>query len=328
MYYKYPYISILCAGILYITVTALLIFGSLFYYINTHVYQEDMDSRSSSNCSIDEFGATNEQKSRYPRIVLLGFAKSGTCALRASLMMHPNITGCKCEVRFFDLNYANGLCWYINQVETPESSQVVFADSPGYILNPRRVFPRLIKSLEQFNLKLNDLKFIVIVRHPIVRAISDYVHHNPTKLFDKLALNSKGQANNGYRIINKSRYSYYIKQCLEFVTLDQLCFVNGDMLRTNPALLMNKLEMCLGLPSYITSKNYVYNKERKLYCFVKDDDVRCPSVTKKGRPHPKITRRTADILMKFYEPYNKDLYQITGEDYGWNYNYDGIGIED
>ena len=30
--------------------------------------------------------------------------------------------------------------------------------------------------------------------------------------------------------------------------------------------------------------------------------------------------------MKFYEPYNKELYQITGEDYGWDYNYDEIGI--
>ena len=322
------YITVPCSGI---ALTALLIFGFLCHYINTYyVYQDqsNLDSKSSSNCAIDKFDSTSAQKSRYPRIIILGFAKSGTSALRSSLLMHPNIKGCRCEPRFFDLNYARGLCWYINKVETPKPSQVVLEDSPGYVLTPKIVFPRLIKSLEQFNLKLNDLKFIIIVRHPIIRAISEYLQHGPTKPFDKLAIDSTGQANVGYRPIKRSGYSYYIKQCLEFVPSNQICFVNGDMLRTNPVLLMNKLEKCLGLPSNISSDNFVYNKERKLYCFVEDNKVRCPSIAKKGIPHPKITRRTADILMKFYEPYNKELYEITGEDYGWDYSYTDIGIVD
>ena len=175
---------------------------------------------------------------------------------------------------------------------------------------------------------MNDLKFIIIVNHPIIHAISSHVHRHSTKSFDELAINSKGQADINYLPISKSKYSYFIKQWLEFVSLNQICFVNGDTLRTNPVLLMNKLETCLGLPSYITSNNFVYNKERKLYCFVIDNNVMCPSVSRKGRPHPKITRRTADILMKFFEPYNQELYEITGEDYGWDDNYVGIDIED
>ena len=61
--------------------------------------------------------------------------------------MHPNINGYKNELRFFDINYDNGLCWYIDKVEALGPSQVVFTDSPGYILHPRIVFPQLIKSL-------------------------------------------------------------------------------------------------------------------------------------------------------------------------------------
>jgi len=312
------------------TLTALLIFGFLNYYNKTYVYQDqlNLESELSLNCSIDKFGATNEQISRFPRIILLGFAKSGTTALRTSMLMHPKVAGCGCELRFFAAHYNNGLCWYIDKVETPGPSQVVFADSPGYVLRPGTVFPRLFKSLGQFNLKLNDLKFIIIFTHPIVHALSIYLQHHLTKPFDELAINSTGQANINFVSIAKSRYSYYIQQCLEFISLNQICFVNGDMLRTNPALLMNKLEKCLGIPSYFTSKNFLYNEERKLYCFVKDDDVTCPPANKKGRPHPKITRRTADILMKFFEPYNKELYEITGEDYGWDYNYNAIDIKE
>ena len=111
----------------------------------------------------------------------------------------------------------------------------------------------------------------MIVQHPIVQALSDFVHWkvhhlNSTSTFDEMAINSTGQPNLEFSSVSTTRYSYYIKQCLEFVPSNQICFVNGDMLRTNSVPLMNKLEKCLGLPPSISSSNFVYNKERKLYC--------------------------------------------------------------
>ena len=263
-------------------------------------------------------------------MIIIGFMKSGTYALTTSLQMHPNIIGNNAqEIKFFDNYHSNGLCWYIDQMRDPGPSQVMLEDSPTYVLYCPVVFPRLLKALQNFQLKLSELKFIVIFCHPIVRAISDFVHWkvhhlNSTSTFDELAIDSNGHPNLEFNSIATTRYSYYIKQCLNFVPSNQICFVNGDMLRTNPVLLMIKLEKCLGLPSNISSSNFVYNKRRGLYCFVINNKIKCPSTTKKGRPHPRINRRTADLLMKFYEPYNKELYEITGEDYGWDYNYDGI----
>lgn len=47
-----------------------------------------------------------------------------------------------------------------------------------------------------------------------------------------------------------------------------------------------------------------------------------PRLWKEGRVRLNITKRTADALMKFFGPYNKELCEIIGEDYGWDYNYD------
>jgi len=300
--------------------------SSNVYHDQSNTHLDKSRSHTRSSCSIDRVGATSIQRNKHPRIMIMGFAKSGTTALRISLLMHPNVTGCNCELRFFDLHYSDGLCQYISKIKNPEPSQIILEDSPGYVLHPRVVFPRLFESLRQFNLKLSDLKFIVILRHPVVRAISGFLQRQQTKEFDEVAIYSNGEPNLSHSSIKKSRYSYYVKQVLEFVPLNQICFVNGDMLRTDPVLLMNKLEKCLGLPLKISSRNYKYNKERKLFCFVINNKVECPTKGK-GRPHPAINKRTADILMKLYEPYNKELYNITGEDYGWDYNYDGIDIK-
>jgi len=287
-----------------------------------------------SDCNVDRYYMNDLQKKKFPRLFIIGFGKSGTYAITKSLQMHPNIIGNDAqELKYFDAFYSKGSCWYMDQMKDPGPSQVMLEDSPSYILHCPIVFPRLIEVLKHLNLELSDLKFIVIVRHPIVRAISDFVHrklHNPniTQSFDEMAIDSSGHPNLKFGVISKSRYSYYIKQCLEFVPSNQICFVNGDMLRNNPVLTMNKLEKCLGLPPNISSDNFAFNRIRKVYCFIKNNTIECPSTSKKGRPHPKITRRTAGILMKFYKPYNKELYQITGEDYGWDYNYDEIGIAD
>ena len=303
----------------------------LCYYL--YVFSDE-EQFIQSNCNIDRFEVTDTQRKKFPRLFIIGFPKSGTFALSQSLQMHPNVTGNNGkEMKFFNNYFSKGLCWYINQMRDPEQSQIVVEDSPTYVIDCPVVIPRLISVVKYFQLRPSEFKFIIIVRHPIVRAVSQYIqwklhHSNVNSTFDEIAVNATGYPNLELYSIATTRYSYYIKQCLEFVPSNQICFVNGDMLRTNPVLLMNKLEKCLGLPSYISSSNFVYNKERKLYCFSKDDKIHCPNIKSKGRPHPKITRKNADILMKFYEPYNKELYQITGEDYGWDYNYDEIDIAD
>ncbi|XP_065911097.1 heparan sulfate glucosamine 3-O-sulfotransferase 6-like [Dysidea avara] len=294
--------------------------------------EEQVNFDIQPDCNIDRFEVTDPQRKKFPRLFIIGFPKGGTYAISESLQIHPNIIGNNGkEMKFFNNLFTMGLCWYIDQFRDPGPSQVVMEDSPTYVIDCPVVIPRLIRAIKYFQLRFSELKFIIIVRHPIARAISQYVqwklHHlNVSKTFDEIAVNATGHPNLELYSIATTRYSYYIKQCLEFIPSNQICFVNGDMLRTNPVLLMNKLEKCLGLPSNISLSNFVYNKERKLYCFVKDNTIKCPSIKSKGRPHPKITRRTADILMKFYEPYNKELYEITGEDYGWDYNYDEIDI--
>jgi len=305
--------------------------GFLCYYVYVN---SDEEQFIQFTCNIDRFEATDMQRKKFPCLFIIGFPKSGTFALSKSLQMHPNVTGNnRREMKFFNNYFSMGLCWYIDQIKDPGPSQIVLEDSPTYVIDCPAVIPRLFSVLKYFQLRLSELKFIITVRHPIVRAVSQYIqwklHHlNVTSTFDEIAVNATGYPNLELYPIATSRYSYYIKQCLELVSPNQICFVNGDLLKTNPVLLMNKLEKCLGLPSHISSSNFVYNKERKLYCFVKDSTIHCPSIKSKGRPHPKITRRTVDILMKFYEPYNKELYQITGEDYGWDNNYDEIGIVD
>ena len=278
---------------------------------------------------------SNPWRQRFPHIFIIGFGKTGTRGLYNTLLMHSKVVGPYQEMRFFDEHYHFGLTWYINQMPHPaRGSQIVAEKSPCYILN-QLVPARLIKAAKLFNVTLKELKFVVMLRHPIVRAISEYLEwqslrakHNGEVLasFDELALDKNGAANvKDFQPLNHSLYVYYIRQWLQIFSHDQFCFVNGEMFAEQPYRVISKLEKCLKLPPEISRDNFVWEEKRRLHCLSHNGTVMCPSMSK-GRPHPFVEQDIVDVLMKYFKPFNEELYTITGENYGWEKYYKGLNV--
>ena len=107
-----------------------------------------------------------------PNFMCLGAAKSGTTTLYDILRQHPDlyIPSFK-EPHFFDIpeNYKNGIKWYEKTYFKNANQKIVADFTPSYFFDeeaPKRIFESLG----------GELKFVVILRNPLDRAYSHYLH--------------------------------------------------------------------------------------------------------------------------------------------------------
>jgi hypothetical protein len=142
---------------------------------------------------------------RFPHIIIIGFGKAGTRALYQMIRMHPDVVGPSHELRFFsnDLKYKQGVHAYTRLMPLTTKTQRTIEKSPDYIIKPGTA-ERLKKAIDHCH-RGNDMKFIVVLREPFKRAISEYLHWKlylksfmGRKLddFEKLAITKSGEINN------------------------------------------------------------------------------------------------------------------------------------
>ena len=128
-----------------------------FYSLRTH---EPLEA--------DELVKRNCSKS-HPSVIIMGAKKCGTTALKDFLSFHPQIATTSIEPHFFDKYYYLGLSWYLDQLPYATPDQLILEKTPKYLVDP--FTPGAI----QRDLGSN-VKFILILRDPVQRAVSDFVH--------------------------------------------------------------------------------------------------------------------------------------------------------
>ena len=140
---------------------------------------------------------------RFPHIIIIGFGKSGTRALYQMIRMHPDVVGPSQELRFFsnDLKYKQGIHAYTKLMPATTETQKTIEKSPDYIIKPGTA-ERLKKAIDHCH--RSDIKFIVVLREPFRRAVSEYLewklyvqHHMGKTLrnFERLAIKKSGEVN-------------------------------------------------------------------------------------------------------------------------------------
>lgn len=107
--------------------------------------------------------------------MIIGAAKAGTTSLHHYMSQHPQIYLPKeKELQFFtdDSLYRRGTEYYITTYfDTAHRFHARGEATPFYFHRPEIVIPRLKKAFDGIN-----LKFILILRHPVLRAWSHYQH--------------------------------------------------------------------------------------------------------------------------------------------------------
>uniref|UniRef100_A0A914MK20 Sulfotransferase domain-containing protein n=1 Tax=Meloidogyne incognita TaxID=6306 RepID=A0A914MK20_MELIC len=176
-----------------------------------------------------------------PNFLIIGVRKGGTRALLDALALHPKIKIARHEVHFFDKekNFRRGLDWYSKQMPKACPDDVIIEKTPAYFTAnpqvPQRVF--------QFNPKI---KFILIVRSPITRTVSDFTQILQTKKernkppinFEKMSFikncNGSLQLNKRFKPIRNSLYAEHLKRWLNYFPLKQFLIIDGDKFIEDP----------------------------------------------------------------------------------------------
>ena len=111
---------------------------------------------------------------RLPDFVLIGAMKSGTTTLHRQLSLQPGIFMSEPkEPNFFsdDQVYAQGMDWYHSLFAVAAPSDLCGESSTHYTKLP--TYPHAV---ERMKAAVPRLKLIYIMRHPIDRLISHYMH--------------------------------------------------------------------------------------------------------------------------------------------------------
>lgn len=201
--------------------------------------------------------------------------------------------------------------------------EITIEKSPRYFISSR--------TPERVYRMLPDTKVILILRDPVKRAISDYVHMKIRRQYfldsnieSILWNNETGKFNSDAMFMQTGLYSVYLKNWLRYFPRDQIHIVNGDNLIRDPGAELVKVQRFLNIEVLINRNDFVFQSIKRFYCLKNKPGLNAPTHKdiiclgpSKGRKHPEISLKTHLAMKKFYRRYNEELYKLIGTDFGW-----------
>ena len=112
-------------------------------------------------------------KMNLPNLLIIGAAKSATTSLYNILSSHKDIFAPAFkEPHFFNIddNFSNGIDWYSQTYFNKKKNQKYILDGTPTYLYSLKAAERIYKNLG------SDVQFIVVLRNPVDRAYSHYLH--------------------------------------------------------------------------------------------------------------------------------------------------------
>ena len=169
----------------------------------------------------------------------LGASKSGTTTLYDILSQHSEIyMPTFKEPHFFDIpkNFENGLQWYKRNYYKKANKKIIADFTPSYFFDenaPKRIFESLGR----------NMKFIVILRNPVDRAYSHYLHskrdYHESEKFERsleLEVSRLSKYKNQSDYLSYLRHSYFhqglyaqmLERYLQYFNLDNFLFIHFE----------------------------------------------------------------------------------------------------
>ncbi|XP_030628856.1 bifunctional heparan sulfate N-deacetylase/N-sulfotransferase 2 [Chanos chanos] len=260
---------------------------------------------------------------RLPKFLVIGPQKTGTTALHSFLTLHPAITSnfpspvTFEEIQFFNgPNYHNGIDWYMDFFPFPSnvSTDFMFEKSANYF--DTEVTPKRAAAL------LPRAKIIAVLINPADRAYSWYQHQRAHQ--DPAAINhtfhqvvtagpsaSKELLNLQNRCLKPGAYATHLEHWLLHYQPRQLHIVDGALLRSNPALVMEGIQRFLGVtPIFNYTQALMFDETKGFWCQRMDGGRPKCLGKSKGRKYPEMTPETRAFLTEYYREHNLELLRL------------------
>lgn len=192
-----------------------------------------------------------------PNLIVIGSGKCGTTSLHFQLRHHPEIDMPRDkELNFFvaERNWEKGVEWYASRFR--DGTRIRGETSPSYTMAGRLGgVPARMHSL------VPDARLVYLVRDPIERVISAYVHRVAAGK-ERRSLEEAASEENPY--VDPSRYWRQISEYLEFYPRSRILVVGtDDLARDNAATIRRVLEFLDVDPDYPLPELHLHDSDRK-----------------------------------------------------------------
>jgi hypothetical protein len=255
-----------------------------------------------------------------PDFIIVGAQRSGTTSLYRYLTAHPSVVpASRKEVHFFDINYDRGLSWY--QAHFPLEARRRYHEtlrgrifrtgeaSPYYIFHPH--------ALRRIAATLPRVKLVAILRNPIDRAYSQY-HHEVSGGHESLSFEAaidreeerlrdelpRLLADEHFYGESHQHHSY----CARGLYADQVRALRRAGFDDDRVMILPSEEFFGDAPRQFA----------RLLRFLELPPWR-PREFERFHvlQYDRMGAAMRERLRRFFEPHNRELYELLGRDLGW-----------
>lgn len=240
-----------------------------------------------------------------PDFVIIGTQRGGTTSLYRWLNDHPLVDpSMKKEVHFFDHHFSKGTRWYKAHFPVRRHGKITGESSPYMLFHPlaparaARVLPE-------------ETRFIVVLREPVQRAISNYWHWKQKKIWETESLEraieleperlapeqervlrgERSVEHIAFSYVSRGEYAPQLRRWFDAVGRDRILVIESEKLYVDPATSELVLDW-LGLPPHdrpFPVTNGAFRQEEA---------------------SPELMAR----LHEHFEPYNRELFELLGRE--------------
>ena len=252
-----------------------------------------------------------------PECFVIGVVRSGTTSLYHYLGQHPCISSSAYdEIGYFDNNYHLGVNWYKSLFPTKFTKNKIIKKHGKFLTNdvtPFYIYNSLVA--RRILASFPRAKIISNLRNPIDRAYSNYIlmyqDGDTTKTFEEMIqiamdeieknkskLNDEAYAADTFyqNILARGFYADQLKIWFEKFQKKQILIIPSEDLALKPDQVLTKVFEFLDLP-YFKIKDFTRQNKRE-YHPMKDE--------------------TRKLLVEFYKPHNKKLFDMLGNKFDWD----------
>jgi hypothetical protein len=191
-----------------------------------------------------------KRRSALPNLVVIGGLKCGTTSLHHYLNLHPQIEMSRPkELNFFvaELNWPLGSDWYASHFN-PEA-EVRGESSPHYTNRPR--FEGVAERVRSL---LTEPRLIYLVRDPIDRMLSHYLHNVGGGYEERPLAEALSDPQSSY--VTRSRYAFQLEPYLESFGPERIEVVSREELKRDRSATMRRLFSFLQVEEAFTSDQF------------------------------------------------------------------------